>query len=150
MNMVMREAWGTWLSELWDWEWFVTLTFRNPSMGRGAANKIWRTWVREMEKSSGKAPGFFRVSERTPYRYAPHYHALMLNVDGLRRLKWLDRWVELAGWARVLPYYPTNGAAYYVSKYIAKDISEMLFSDFIEDFQRSADAPAQMRFDLTC
>lgn len=149
MGMVMKEAWGTWLSCEWDWEWFVTLTFKNASMGRAAANTIWRTWVSEMEKSSGTAPGFVRVTERTPYRYAPHYHALMLNVDGLRRTKWHDRWVTLAGWAKVLPYYPTNGASYYVSKYIAKDISDMVFSDNIGDLRRSADGPAQMDLDLT-
>jgi len=138
MGAVVKQAWGDWLSETWDWQWFVTLTFRDESVGRGRANSLWKRWVGAMEKAAQKAPGFVRVTEYQRYRGVPHYHALMLNVDGLRRLSWLDRWVELAGWARVLPYYPENGASYYISKYISKDIAEMSFSDNIQDFRKSA------------
>lgn len=143
MNTDVKRAWGDWLSETWEWEWFVTLTFRDDRVGRGKANAFWRRWVSGMEKSSQKAPGFVRVTEYQRYRGIPHYHALMLNVDGLRRLTWLDRWVGLAGWARVLPYDRRNGASYYISKYISKDMGEMLFSDNIQDLTRLSRPPKE-------
>ena len=32
----LRDAWGTWISGLADWKWFVTLTFRDPTPRHGS------------------------------------------------------------------------------------------------------------------
>jgi hypothetical protein len=32
-----------------------------------------------------------------------HYHALLAGVQDLRRLTWMDRWHELAGYGRIEP-----------------------------------------------
>jgi hypothetical protein len=32
-----------------------------------------------------------------------HYHALITGVEDLRRLYWMDRWHELAGYGRIEP-----------------------------------------------
>ena len=146
VDATVKEAWGDWLSDNWQWEWFVTLTFRHDSVGRGKADSLWRRWVRDIEKAAQKAPAFVRVTEYQRYRGVPHYHALMMNVEGLRRLKWLDRWVSLAGWARVLPYDYRHGASYYVSKYIAKDIAEVLLSDNLGEHAVSSHRAEQLRF----
>lgn len=146
MDATVKAAWGDWLSTNWQWEWFVTLTFRDNSVGRGKADSLWRRWVAEIEKSAQTAPAFVRVTEYQRYRGVPHYHALMMNVEGLRRLKWLDRWVSLAGWARVLPYDYRNGASYYISKYIAKDIAEVHLSENLGEYAVSYERHKQMRF----
>ena len=49
-----------------------------------------------------------------------HYHALMAGVQDLRRLTWMDRWHELAGYARIEPIESTAAVSRYVSKYVVK------------------------------
>ena len=49
-----------------------------------------------------------------------HYHALLAGVQDLRRLTWMDRWNELAGFARIEPIEITAAVARYVSKYVVK------------------------------
>lgn len=141
----VRDAWGKWLNYNWKWEWFVSLTFRDSHVGTVRANNLWRKWYGDLVKSTGNDVGFFRVTEWQRYRGIPHYHALMLNLDGVRRLKWLDRWVDIAGWARVLPYNPKKGANYYLSKYVTKEMGEVLFSDNIQEYTRFS--PKQLKFE---
>jgi hypothetical protein len=63
-------------------------------------------------------PGFFAVTE-WQRRGAVHFHALLLNVRGLRRLDLKDYW-ERCGFARVVAYDPMRGANYYLGKYLFK------------------------------
>jgi hypothetical protein len=49
-----------------------------------------------------------------------HYHALLAGVQDLRRLYWMDRWHELAGYARIEPIDSAAAVARYVSKYVVK------------------------------
>jgi hypothetical protein len=49
-----------------------------------------------------------------------HYHALMAGVQDLRRLTWMDRWHELAGYARIEPIDAADAVVRYVSKYVVK------------------------------
>jgi len=49
-----------------------------------------------------------------------HYHALMAGVQDLRRLTWMDRWHELAGYARIESIESAAAVARYVSKYVVK------------------------------
>jgi hypothetical protein len=44
----------------------------------------------------------------------------MAGVQDLRRLTWMDRWHELAGYARIEPIESTAAVARYVSKYVVK------------------------------
>jgi hypothetical protein len=41
-------------------------------------------------------------------------------VGDLRRLYWMDRWHELAGYARIEPIESTAAVSRYVSKYVVK------------------------------
>lgn len=141
----LRGIWGDWLNTNWEWEWFVSLTFRHERVGTGRANYLWRQWLGELMKSTGKDVGFVRVTEWQRYRGIPHYHALMLNLEGVRRLKWLDRWVDMAGWARVLPYESGKGASHYLSKYVTKEMGEMVFSDNLQDYACSEHRAEQLK-----
>jgi len=49
----------------------------------------------------------------------PHFHALVGNVQGVRRLTWMDRWKY--GYARIFGYDVNRGADYYLTKYTVKD-----------------------------
>jgi len=46
----------------------------------------------------------------------------MGGLQGVSRKKWWFRWYTCYGRARILPYKKKLGAAYYLSKYIVKDI----------------------------
>jgi len=102
MSYRLRDVWAKWLNE-WDWEWFVTLTFRQQ-VGIVEADKLWRKWIRELNEALDERVGYFRVMEWHKGRKVPHFHALMLNLQGTRRLTWMDRWNTLAGYARIWPY----------------------------------------------
>jgi hypothetical protein len=44
----------------------------------------------------------------------------MAGVQDLRRLTWMDRWHELAGYARIEPMDAADAVVQYVSKYVVK------------------------------
>lgn len=147
----VKSSWGDYLAS-WDWEWFVSLTFRFL-VSKKSADRKWNKWRKALELEIGEPIGFFRCSEVQMRREALHFHALMLNVDRLERYEysnyvraqryykkkkidpteemlrslairfyWNDKWYELAGIGRVLPY--TKPASYYLSKYVTKELSD--------------------------
>jgi hypothetical protein len=83
-----------------------------------------------------------------------HYHALITGVQDLRRLFWMDRWHELAGYARIEPIESSAAVSRYVSKYVIKggelDLSPNLVPPalaFFEDAQ-VAGGPGPLLRDL--
>jgi len=48
----------------------------------------------------------------------------MGSVAHLRRMSWVDKWDQLAGYARILPFNAKKGAAFYCAKYVAKELGE--------------------------
>lgn len=60
-----------------------------------------------------------------------HLHALMGDSNDLnqmaRRLTWMDRWQEMAGFARIEAVRSDDAALRYVTKYVIKD-GEIEFS----------------------
>ncbi len=144
-DVVVKDAWADWLSENWEWEWYVTLTFRE-SVGVRRANSLWQLWYKQLVGETKKDVQYVRFEEWQRLRGVPHYHALMLNVKHVRRVKWNDRWAALAGWARVQKYDSNRGAAYYVSKYVVKDMGNIRFSDSLQDYAKWSDRPIQLEF----
>lgn len=150
-----REAWGTWLQGLAKWDWFATFTF--SELVSPAAAHYWFSrylnraedalngWCFESPKRSN-GWGYVEIQRHLPRtkilafrgdEYGPrqgrlHMHALIANVEGLRRYcdqklapgKWgkaccfVHAWP--CGYARILPYDPQLGARYYVTKYVVK------------------------------
>lgn len=115
-------AWGEFLSR-WAWDWFVTLTFREP-VPSFRAYRLFRKFVRDVEKAAGLPIAWFLAFEYGPRGGRLHLHVLMLNVGHLHRLYWMDEWNRRAGYARILPFERGRGAAYYVAKYVAKALGE--------------------------
>lgn len=46
----------------------------------------------------------------------------MANLEEIRRDKWWFTWFTWYGAARILPYNKKLGAAYYLTKYVVKDV----------------------------
>jgi len=137
----LMQAWGSWLSSKWDWDWFVTLTFRDPAtdnpywtkIGWAYAKNAWRGFVRALGQQAGEIY-WFRATEFQRWRGVPHFHALVGGVGKLRRDEAWSWWFERYGFARILPYDPTKGAGYYLCKYVTKELGDIEFSKNAEKF----------------
>ncbi len=130
----VQQAWGQWLSELYPWQWFVTLTFRDPPPGSTwtrpgwtYAKKAWRAFVDRVSPEVGEL-AWVRVFEIQKGRGVPHIHAL---VGGLEKKRYADlgTWYwKICGMCRILEYDPSKDAAYYLAKYLVKDQVDIEFS----------------------
>lgn len=123
----LPKVWGDFLAH-WPWSWFTTNTFRNE-VHPEAAGKTWNLWIHQLNrdifgnrywKRQGDGVIWAR-GEEYQRRGVIHFHALIGHIPStVRRLDWMDRWNELAGFARVEAYDPAKGARYYLGKYVLK------------------------------
>lgn len=135
----LPRAWGDWLSELgkeWRWDWFGTFTIRDPKTTPEAAHHFVRRYLDIAGQVGIAKPFAFRIDEYCPTSGRLHLHALVGNTSHLhlacgeflppdqwgRPCCWTHRWP--CGYARILPYDPTKGAAYYVTKYVDRPSSD--------------------------
>jgi hypothetical protein len=132
MSSQLTEAWGQFLSQF-SWDWYVTLTFRD-CVKSFRAHRLFERFVSELEKAAGIPIFWFRADEIGVHGGRFHIHALIGNVAHLRRMTWLDRWHDLAGIARILPFDAKRGAAYYCAKYITKQGGDWELSDNLRAF----------------
>ena len=143
----LKQAWGEWLDEVGDrkggWDWFVTLTFRDPPPERAAlgwnkigmayANRAWDSFVGEVGDRLGlQVEHWFCGMEEQKARGVPHLHGLMGGVGELRRDAAWAYWHERYGFARILPYDRNMGARFYVCKYVSKELTDWRFSDNLD------------------
>lgn len=131
----VKEAWGTWLSGLYPWDWWVTLTFRDPPVGGtwtrpgwSFAKKGWRAFEKRVRPSLGPL-AYVRAFEIQEWRGAPHIHALVGGLDDTRYAPARDWWWEYFGIASIEEYNPELGAGFYVSKYVSKELGDIEFSN---------------------
>ena len=133
----VKQAWGEWLKGMAEWEWFVTMTFRNPphlpgratytAPGWAYAKGAWRKFL-ALTPPAIEPLTWVRCFEMQEDRNVPHIHALVAGIaPGIRRMDLVDwAWVNY-GMARILPYDPTKGADYYLCKYFSKELSDIEF-----------------------
>lgn len=126
---------GEWLGQLAPWDVFATWTFSRAVTVDGAM--FWaRRHLKRLEEMAAQRIYSFVGVERGQTGGLLHLHALVGNVGHLRpycgnRLapgQWGRGCCMVHAWpcghARVLPYDPKLGAAYYVSKYVSKKLAE--------------------------
>jgi len=130
----LRQVWGDWISGLAEWEWFVTMTFRDPERngtwtkpGWGHAKRAWREFQKTIQPLLGDLT-WVRCFEMQKERGVPHIHALVAGIQGVRRMDMVDWCYRQYGIARILPYNPKLGAGYYLCKYLTKEMSDVEFS----------------------
>jgi hypothetical protein len=122
----LKQAWVDFLGR-WPWEWFCTLTFEKVNVHPEHADKCFRVWVSMANRllygrrwsKLGRGVTWVRALEYQR-RGAIHYHALMTDIGNLRRLTLMDRWHQLAGFARIEAVKNQEWARKYVAKYVVK------------------------------
>lgn len=132
LSSELARSWAELLSR-WPWDWFCTLTFRPRgelrSLARGihpeAAGKAFRYWVSMVNRhlyGSRRKRLHWVVAQERHRSGAIHLHALVggPGLEHVRRLDWLDKWVELEGWARIEKPDLEHAVAVYCAKYTAK------------------------------
>jgi len=130
------QAFGQWLDGITDWEWYATLTFRDPAdparpdwtrIGWKAAQTALNRFHHDLVMESDANPSWVAVMEMQR-RGVPHWHMLVANVPDQRRMDWVDWWWDNFGIARILPYQAELGARYYLGKYLMKGQADIQFS----------------------
>lgn len=154
---VISEAFGEWLDNMASWDWYATLTFRDPQSpiitrhtldgilcpGRSYQVEKFPGWSRAGWKYArnalnnlnsslinfpdGSNPTWVACME-LQQRGVPHWHGLFANMGDTRRMDWVDWWYEHYGIARILPYERQLGARYYLGKYLSKQVADIRVS----------------------
>jgi len=124
---------GEFLSEF-RWDWFVTLTFEHEVKSFTAYRRC-KAWLGDLERAAAFPIAWFRADEYGERTGRFHLHLLIANVEHLHRLTWMKRWEQRNGYARILPFDPGLGAAFYVSKYVTKQAGEWDISDNLGAFR---------------
>lgn len=141
MNEI-RSTWGQFLSTLGDgaWQYFITLTLlpsylyqSNSRHGIRSLRGRWWRFIESVLEASGCAvdPKVFNgiewVAVAEPHISGqPHLHVLMRGVRLTRReIQNLAR--RQFGLSKIVDFDPTKGAAWYVSKMLAADESDVRF-----------------------
>ena len=125
----VREGWVDLLGR-YQWDWFVTLTFRN-CIHPEAAEKRFRVWLNQLNRQlygqrwSKKGQGvYWAKALEWQKRNVIHFHLLMSDVQNLnetlRRLSAMDKWRDLAGFARIEVPKQQMCVARYCAKYVIK------------------------------
>jgi len=122
-----RDAWCKFLGQ-WDWQWFCTLTFRDV-VHPESANKSFRYFTSKLNRQLYGPRWFKKAHGGIPWvraleyqrRGVIHFHALFANVEGVRRLSWMDEWFEIAGIARIEAINDKWAVRRYITKYVLKE-----------------------------
>jgi len=123
----IRNAWCQFLGR-WEWEWFLTLTFRDI-VHPEAADKAFRYFVSRLNRQLYGPRWFRKAHGGIPWvralehqrRGVIHFHGLFADVKNLRRLTCMDMWDDIAGYARIEPIKDKWAVRHYVTKYCLKE-----------------------------
>jgi len=123
----IRDAWCGFLGQ-WDWQWFCTLTFRDV-VHPESADKSFRYFTSKLNRQLYGPRWFKKAHGGIPWvraleyqrRGVIHFHAMFADVEGVRRLSWMDEWDEIAGYARIEAIKDKWRVRRYVTKYVLKD-----------------------------
>lgn len=139
----VREGYATFLAQ-YPWQWFVTLTFKEPPHPE-AAEKKFRSWVHRVNQHlfgrgyRKRGEGVYWVLALEYHKSGViHFHALLgyqfdLNEIASRR-DWRNDWYKKHGLCRIDPiddklFAVTN----YVSKYVVKG-GDLTLCDHLGEF----------------
>jgi hypothetical protein len=104
------------------------LTFRNEVSSR-TAYKLFNKWKVQLKNTSRQNINYALFIEPTRSRdNIPHLHVLMSGVGDEKTIIWQRNWFLLAGQAKIKPYDPELGAAYYLGDKMALGKIEVMLS----------------------
>jgi len=132
----LKEAWVEFIKRFEPYEWYVTLTFKEPKHPE-AADKAFIRWIRYINeclygrryREREKGVTYFKCMEYQK-RDVIHFHCLIgdPHLHKLKRFDFMKAWEggchstnELVnGYARIVKYDVARGAVNYCSKYVLK------------------------------
>ena len=136
IKVELKEAWVEFIKRFEPYEWYVTLTFKEPKHPE-AADKAFIRWIRYINeclygrryRERKKGVTYVKCMEYQK-RDVIHFHCLISDphLKKLKRLDFMEAWEtdcyrskELVnGYARIFQYDATRGAVNYCSKYVLK------------------------------
>lgn len=144
-----------------DWDWFLTLTLNQKYVDRydyKACNKKLSVWLNNMKK---KCPDMkYLVVPEQHEDGAWHFHGLFANIDALgfeNTGKFTDSGKEIFhcssykfGWQEAIRVYNHFGAVAYLSKYITKNLCNMLKGKKRYWFSKNCDLPIIEEYEMSC
>ena len=144
----IQKEYATWLAEF-NWQWFVTLTFRYPPHPEQAKKYFlkWIHWINRKlynNRYYKTSTGIFWVLALEYHKSGViHFHALLGDIEDLNlklsRKDARNKWYQIAGLGRVDPIDDKLGAVTnYVSKYIVKG-GEIELSPSLRKFEEQKD-----------
>jgi len=125
-----EQAYGEWIESLAEWDWFVYLTFKHPTSPR-TANRLWKKWLRLLEKEVNGQVHFVRVLEESEEDDRIHYHCFLAGIKDQKPSIWERVWHNIAGIAQIRPYINGGGGAVYIGAKCSKGC-DVAFSKHIE------------------
>lgn len=127
----LTEAWGTFLRER-PWDLIAHLTFPDRVHPEQAARRFSR-WITQLDRNpirGVRSPIIWVRGTEYQQRGVVHYHALLAGTGSLPPFVAIRLWARVAGGtARILPYDPRLGGAYYITKRGDVDVSPTWFRD---------------------
>lgn len=106
----LRDAFGEWLNR-YDWEWFITLTFKRPQSLDSSKSSFYG-YLRRLKSGANH----FTVFEGE--KSTLHVHSLLGNTEIKAKKVVEDKWEKKYGIAHVAEYDKGKGARYYMTKSI--------------------------------
>lgn len=98
------------------WSWFGTLKVTSGFPSDRRAQKMFLTWISQLEKTEGSTDfRWVRVLERGRRGTNRHFHVL---IGGLRnrRTEWAEKWNSIGGDALITAYDPDREGILYMLK----------------------------------
>lgn len=147
---VLPEAYGQFISALAEWNWFVTITFRENVVRDLAVARI-EEWLADIQAAvGGKQIGWLLAEEfgRMGGRY--HCHLLLTGVAQQSRKFWWSEAFRRFGRSEIRTFNPEQAAAFYAAKYAAKQlgfihVGGMLSGKVLHEFAHAADGRREWR-----
>lgn len=131
LRLRLPGAFGSFIASLALWDWFVTLTFRNALVPDAGISQIGQ-WLCAVERMAGRPIAYMLAEEFGRHGGRWHCHLLVTGVSHLRRDFWWREAYRRFGRARIEPFNPARGAAFYTAKYAAKSLGALHFGGEFE------------------
>ena len=123
----MTKDGGDWLNKF-NWDWFVTLTFRED-VGIRQALRMFNKWTLELKHDTHCRIEYFMIIETGKFnKYHSHIHLLLSCAINEYPDKWERKWFEIGDKAIIKRYDSNMGAKYYLGEKLAKGDNEIFFS----------------------
>jgi hypothetical protein len=122
------QAWGEWLKQ-YSWDWFATLTFKNP-LGWEDVDKRINRWIYQLKSESCSQLSYIVVADYKPA--IPHSYVLLSGVNHLKPSTYKQNWCysegKKDGLGEIERYNAKLGASYHMGKKLVYSDASLLFS----------------------